>query len=257
MRIRRHGEVKKSAPGTQLGSGRGRMQMQADWVCSSPTDCAEISQRLSNPRSTYRISDVLWDCTLEVFSHWLKNCCLALIIGSCVSADALASPTMAEPLAPSLRLGPLGYQKLPEQNTNQWRADHHKNLLSWKGDSARPCPLHAHSHNPRLLRCQHASHVIILPGLGYRHFVAGWPQWGKGGVCSLPLTFPHSAYESRRQRSPAVAGCRASQENTCRQSIEASRSSIPEPSLWCLPLNLCSAATAVSLAPQTRSWMIL
>lgn len=257
MRIRRHGEVKKSAPGTQLGSGRGRMQMQAGWVCSSPTDCAEISQRLSSPRSTYRISDVLWDCTLEVFSHWLKNCCFSPDYWQLCACWCTSVPNHGRASCPTSETGSPGLPKAARTKHKSmagWSPQKPPLLKAWFSQTL-PSP-HPLPH-PRLLRCQHASHVIILPGLGYRHFVAGWPQWGKGGVCSLPLTFPRSAYENRRQRSPAVAGCRASQENTCRQSTEASRSSIPEPSLWCLPLNLCSAATAVSLAPQTRSWMIL
>ena len=257
MRILRHGEVKKSAPGTQLGSGRGRIQMQAEGVCSSPMDRAEISQRLSSPRSTYRISEVLWDCTLEVFSHWLKNCCFSPDYWQLCVCWCTSIPDHGRASCPTSETGSPGLPKAARtkhKSTAGWSPE---NLLSWKADSARPRPPHAHCPTPRLLRSQHASHVITLPGLGYRHVVAGWPQWAKGGVCSLPPTFPRSAYESRRQRSPAVAGRRASQENTCRQSTEASKSSIPEPSLWCLPLNLCSAATAVSLAPQTRSWMTL
>lgn len=109
---------------------------------------------------------------------------LARLTGSCVSADALASPTTAELPAPPLRLGPQGYQELPEQNINQWQADDHK-----RSSEKLLQPALALS----MLRSQHRPRVIILPGLGHRHVMAGWPQWGRGGVCFLHLTFARSA----------------------------------------------------------------
>lgn len=71
-----------------------------------------------------------------------------------------------------------------QSKTNQWQADDHK-----RSSEKLLQPALALS----MLRSQHCPHVIILPWLGYRHVMAGWPQWGKGGVCFLHLTFPCSA----------------------------------------------------------------
>lgn len=113
----------------------------------------------------------------------------------------------------TIGLGALGYPKRPEQKTNQWWNDHHRTSSSEslsQPDLALPT-----AQAPSLI--QAAEVPVCLP---YNH--TPWlriQRCGRiapsvtGGIWSLPLTFPYSACESQRQRPPASAGFRVSQEN--------------------------------------------